>query len=35
MDELIREINIYPNGTVLVIKWENGLEIKVENRYDL
>lgn len=28
MDELIRQINKYPNGTLLEMRWKNGLRIK-------
>ncbi|WP_250228379.1 hypothetical protein [Anaeropeptidivorans aminofermentans] len=30
MDELIKAINKYPNGTKLIIKWQNNLEIEGE-----
>jgi len=30
MDEMIKELNKYPNGTVLTIKWENNLVLKGE-----
>lgn len=30
MDELIRKINKYPNGTKLIIKWKNGIELRGE-----
>ncbi|EAD0694743.1 hypothetical protein EDX87_00865 [Listeria monocytogenes] len=30
MDEMLREINKYPNGTVLIIKWKNNLMLKGE-----
>ena len=28
MDELIRVINNYPNGTIIIVKWENELVLK-------
>lgn len=28
MDEMIRKINKYPNGTILMIKWSDSLSIK-------
>lgn len=28
MDELIKEINKYPNETILIVKWENNLVVK-------
>ncbi|EGN0215646.1 hypothetical protein IIE63_002063 [Listeria monocytogenes] len=30
MDAMLREINKYPNGTVLIIKWKNNLMLKGE-----
>ncbi len=29
MDELIKAISQYPNGTNLIVEWENELELKV------
>lgn len=28
MDEMIRKINKYPNGTILMIKWNDGTSLK-------
>lgn len=28
MDELIKEINKYPNETILIVKWKNNLVVK-------
>lgn len=30
MDELLKAINKYPNGTKLIINWKNGVEIEGE-----
>lgn len=28
MDSFLKTISIFPNGTILLIKWDDGLEIK-------
>lgn len=30
MDELIRAISQYPNGTNLIVEWDDGLELNVK-----
>lgn len=30
MDELLKAINKYPNGTKLIVSWKNGVEIEGE-----
>ncbi len=30
MDDLIKAISHYPNGTNLIVEWSNGLELKVK-----